>query len=99
MYCGSATFENSDEDPTGCFELWPSEEIAALLACTRDAKIFDGKNVCELAAGASGLFGLVLAAANPTVKRIHLTDGSLVPSYSLFKFLISKSVIQLWLTN
>jgi Lysine methyltransferase len=61
-------------DNTGNIRIWPSEEVLAFY-CVEQRAQFAQKRVLELAAGMSGLAGLVVAALADAT-RVMITDGN-----------------------
>jgi len=61
-------------DNTGNIRIWPSEEVLAFY-CAERCEQFAQKRVLELAAGMSGLAGLVVAALGEP-SRVVITDGN-----------------------
>jgi calmodulin-lysine N-methyltransferase len=59
---------------TGNICIWPSEEVMAYF-CLENMSLFQGRSICELGAGMTGLAGMMIAATQ-TANHVLLTDGN-----------------------
>jgi len=77
-------------DNTGNVCIWPSEEVLAHY-CAQHSSLFESKVVCELAAGASGVAGLLLASLG-LPKKIYITDGNEQAAQNIQQNIISNTL-------
>eukprot|EP01113_Clastostelium_recurvatum_P015359 TRINITY_DN18548_c0_g1_i1.p1 TRINITY_DN18548_c0_g1~~TRINITY_DN18548_c0_g1_i1.p1 ORF type:complete len:206 (-),score=25.63 TRINITY_DN18548_c0_g1_i1:510-1127(-) len=71
----------SEFDNTGNVCIWPAEEIMATYLLSHP-EVCAGKRVIELAAGATGLAGLLVAKYTPC-RSVVITDGNVTAATSL----------------